>query len=103
MKKSLIHEEQYRQGADVVNFVAYRSTTGVGEDHVLQHKLLGTTETAHVTLHPDGTVNLRVKRTPTFLVAAIKSNLAGVTPALSPQLKSFLAKVRDRIEVKAVE
>jgi hypothetical protein len=31
-------------------------------DRVLQQKLLGTTETAHITPHPDGTVRLRDER-----------------------------------------
>ena len=53
-------EEQYIKDHDVINFVIYDSTTGVGEDEVPQHKIMGTTETAHITLHPDGTVNFRV-------------------------------------------
>ncbi|MCU7928126.1 MAG: hypothetical protein KZQ97_17025 [Candidatus Thiodiazotropha sp. (ex Dulcina madagascariensis)] len=78
-----IIEEQYKKGSDVVNYVVYKSTSGIGNDEVLQHKLLGTTETAHVTLHPDGTVNVRVNRTKTYLENAIRSNLVGFIPSLS--------------------
>lgn len=75
-----IREEQYKKGSDAINYVVYKSTTGPGNDEVLQHKALGTTETAHVTLHPDGTVNFRIKRTKVHLENAIKNNLAGYAP-----------------------
>jgi hypothetical protein len=60
-------EEQYKKGNDVINFVVYNSTTGAGDDEVLQHKVFGTTETAHITLHPDGSINFRIKRSKTAL------------------------------------
>ena len=47
-------EEQYKKGNEVINYVVYKSKTGAGNDEVLQHKIMGTTETAHITLHPDG-------------------------------------------------
>jgi len=36
-------EEQYKnkKGNEVINFVVYNSTTGAGDDEVLQHKILG--------------------------------------------------------------
>lgn len=90
-------EEQYIKGNDVINFVVYNSTTGAGEDEVLQHKILGTTETAHITLHPDGTVNFRVKRSKTALENAIRTHLSGYAPNISTRVKKFLAKVRAKI------
>jgi len=92
-----IIEEQYKKGTDVINYVVYKSTTGTGNDEVLQHKLFGTTETAHVTLHPDGSVNFRVKRTKTYLEHAIRSNLVGCSPNLSQAVKQFISKVRGKI------
>ena len=92
-----ITEEQYRKGSDVINFVVYNSTTGVGEDEVLQHKLIGTTETAHVTLHPDGKVNFRTKRNKEPLKAAILTGLVGYTPEPSTKVKEFISKVRTKI------
>jgi hypothetical protein len=90
-------EEQYTKGTDVINYVVYKSTTGAGSDEVLQHKLFGTTETAHITLHPDGSVNFRVKRTKTNLEMAIKSNLVGFTPSPSQAVRQFISKVRGKI------
>lgn len=92
-----IIEEQYKKGSDVINYVVYKSTSGIGNDEVLQHKLFGTTETAHITLHPDGTVNVRVKRTKTYLENSIRSNLVGFIPNLSQNVKQFIAKVRGKI------
>ena len=90
-------EEQYKKGNDVINYVVYKSSTGVGNDEVLQHKILGTSETAHVTLHPDGTINFRIKRPKTYLETAIKNNLTGFKPELSQNAKQFLSKVRGKI------
>ena len=90
-------EEQYKKGNDVINFIVYDSTTGVGEDEVLQHKIMGTTETAHITLHPDGTVNFRVKRSKTTLKNAVIHKLLGYSPSPSSRLKKFLTKVRPEI------
>jgi hypothetical protein len=90
-------EEQYKKGNDVINYVVYKSTTGAGDDEVLQHKIMGTTETAHITLHPDGTVNFRIKRSKIYLENAVRSNLQGFTPAISSAVKHFLAKVRTKI------
>jgi hypothetical protein len=90
-------EEKYTKGVDVINYVVYASTTGPGNDEVLQHKLGGTTETAHVTLHPDGTVNLRIARRDMEIKHAIHSGLSDYTPAPSPGLKAFLAKVAGKI------
>ena len=91
-----IIEEQYKKGSEVINYVVYKSTTGVGNDEVLQHKILGT-ETAHITLHPDGTVNLRIKRIQTYLEHAVKNNLIGFEPELSQNVKQFVSKVRSKI------
>ncbi len=90
-------EEQYKRGKDIINYVVYRSKTGAGNDEVLQHKIMGTTETAHVTLHPDGTVNFRIKRCKKYLEDAIKSNLMGFVPAPSFRVKQFLSKIRNKI------
>ena len=92
-----IIEEQYKNDVDVINYVVYKSTTGAGNDEVLQHKLMGTTETAHVTLHPDGTVNFRIKRTKIQLETAIRNGLLGYKPDLSHHVKQFIAKVRSKI------
>lgn len=92
-----ISEEQYAKVNEVINYVVYRSTTGHGNDEVLQHKLFGTTETAHVTLHPDGTINFRTKRTDSYLKLAIKSNLIGFEPELSQSVRRFLSKVHGKI------
>ena len=66
-------EEKYTKGKDVVNYVIYASKSGLGNDEVMQHKLGGTTETADVTLHPDGTVNLRVTHTDAYIKVAVHS------------------------------
>lgn len=92
-----VNDEQYKKGTDIINYVVYKSTTGAGNDEVLQHKLFGTTETAHITLHPDGSVNFRVKRTKTFLENAIRSNLAGFAPSISQAVKRFISRVRGKI------
>ena len=91
------NEEQYKKGTDIINYVVYKSTTGAGNDEVLQHKLFGTTETAHITLPPDGSVNFRVKRTKTYLESAIRSNLVGFIPSISQAVKRFISKVRGKI------
>lgn len=90
-------EETYEKGNDVINFVVYDSTTGVGEDEVLQHKFMGKTEMAHITHHPDGTVNFRIKRSKKVLEIAVKSNLNGYKPPISKRVQEFLAKVRLKI------
>ncbi len=69
-------EEQYRKGNDIINFVVYNSATDAGEDEVLQHKIMGTTETAHITLHPDGSINFRIKRSKAALETAVRSSLS---------------------------
>ena len=101
MSARLIKEEKYksRKGQDVINYVVYKSTTGPGNDEVLQHKLLGTTETAHVTLHPDGTVNFRNERpgSDTHLRRAIQNALSEFEPAISDSVRLFLSKVRSKI------
>ena len=90
-------EEQYKKGDDVINYVVYKSKTGAGNDEVLQHKIMGTTETAHITLHPDGTVNFRIKQTKIYLENAIKTDLIGFNPDLSQNVKQFISKVRSKI------
>lgn len=90
-------EEQYKRGNDIINYVVYKSKTSAGNDEVLQHKLMGITETAHVTLHPDGTVNFRIKRTKIYLENAIKNNLSGFKPNPSHNVKQFMSKVRNKI------
>lgn len=92
-----LKEEQYTKGTDVINYVVYKSTTGAGNDAVLQHKMLGTTETSHITLHPDGSVNFRIKRSKTQLETAIKNNLLGYTPTPSQEVKQFILKVSSKI------
>ena len=90
-------EEQYKKGSDVLNYVVYNSATGAGDDEVLQHKVIGTTETAHITLHPDGSINFRIKRSKTALELAVRNGLAGYSPAPSAKVKQFLTKVRTKI------
>ena len=90
--------ETYKKGSDTVNFVVYGRTDGVGDDEVLQHKMLGAIETAHITLHPDGTVNLRLDRGPKEpVLEAARSDLAGYSPGASARVKQFLAKVKPKI------
>ena len=86
-------EEQYVHGKETINYVVYDSTTGTGEDEVLQHKWMGTAETAHITLHPDGTVNFRVKRSKVYLENAVRSNLHGFSPEISDRVRGFLSKI----------
>jgi hypothetical protein len=90
-------EEQYRKGNDVINFVVYSSTTGEGDDEVLQHKAMGTSETAHITLHPDGTINFRIKRSKTMLEQAVRNGLIGYSPSPSQRVRQFLIKVRSKV------
>jgi len=92
-----IIEEQYKKGTDIINYVVYKSTTGAGFDEVLQHKLFGKTETAHITLHPDGTVNFRLKRSKIHLENAVQSDMVGFVPTPSARVKLFISKVRNRI------
>ena len=97
MNNKLKISEQYKKGDDVINFVVYDSTTGVGEDEVLQHKMVGLIETAHVTLHPDGTVNFRKTRLEYHLKNAISDNLQGYKPNPSNRLMQFLIKISSKI------
>lgn len=90
-------EEQYKKGSDVINYVVYRSKTGSGNDEVLQHKILGTTETSHITLHPDGTINFRIKRSKNALEQAVRNRLAGYSPPPSDNVKQFLMKIINKI------
>lgn len=75
----------------------YASTTATGNDEVLQHKLLGTTETEYITLHPDGSVNFRVKRSRGALEMAVQNGMLGYSPAPSVRVKPFIAKVRGKL------
>lgn len=90
-------EERYTNGTDVVNYIVYRSTTVPGNVQVLQHKLLGTTETAHITLHANGSVNLREKLPGSPLATLVKTNMHGFRPPPSKRLQEFLRTVRDEI------
>lgn len=90
-------EEQYKKGSDVINYVVYRSTTGAGDDEVLQHKVMSTAETAHITLHPDGSINFRIKRSKAALELAVRNGLSGYSPGPSARVKQFLTKVRTKI------
>lgn len=92
-----ILEERYEKGSDVIYYVVYRSATGAGNDEVLQHKIMGTTEAAHITLHPDGTINFRIKRDKTFLENSVRNNMHGFSPAISDHVKQFIAQVRSKI------
>jgi hypothetical protein len=92
--------ERYTRGTEVVNYVVYKSTKGIGKDEVLQHKLLGTTETAHITLHPDGTVNFREERGRIHLENIVKTDMQGFTPPPSSKLREFLRIVRQKIDLK---
>jgi hypothetical protein len=92
-------EETYSKGKDVLNFVVYERTDRTGDDEVLQHKLLGTVETAHITLHPGGEVNLRVTRAKEHVVNAVWTDLDGYEPSPSPRLKKFLMSVRPKLPV----
>ena len=92
-----IIEEQYIKGNDVINYVVYKSKAGAGNDEVLQHKINGTTESAHITLHPDGAINFRIKRTETYLKKAVKNKLLGYSPRISKNVKQLLSIVRSKI------
>lgn len=96
MNERLIIEEQYKKGDEIINYVVYKSKTGAGNDEVLQHKIMGT-ETAHITLHPDGTVNFRIEKEKIYLENAIKNNLLWFKPNLSKDVKLFISKVRSKI------
>lgn len=97
MNQNLIIKEEYKKGNDVINYIVNQSTKAAGNDQVLQHKLLGITEAAHVTLHPDGTVNFREVRTKSYLDVAIKNGLIGYVPNASINAKQFLTKIRGKI------
>ncbi len=88
--------QKYQKGNDVIYFAIYKSTTGNGDDEVLQHKFAGQ-ETAHITLHPDNSVNFRVKRSKTKLQLAVDNGLSGYSPAPSKEVRQFLQKIRARI------
>jgi hypothetical protein len=90
-------EERYTNGSDTINYVVYRSKTGGGNDEVLQHKLLGMTETAHITLHPDGTVNFRIARARSYLEIAVATNMLGYRPEISAAVRDFIVKVRGKL------
>jgi|SRR5579863_1771107 len=91
-------EEKYSKDRDVLYFVVYQQTDGVGEDEVLQHQLAGV-ETAHITLHPGGVVNLNIERPGLehYVLRAAHSNLAGYTPAPSARVKQFILKVKQQL------
>lgn len=90
-------EERYEKGNEVINFVIYQSTTGSGDDQVLQHKLV-TTETAHVTLHPDGKVNVRRQALgDARLKQAIRGKLRGYHPVPSRNVLQFLERIKSEI------
>ncbi len=95
-RKPIVHEQYEIDANSKLNFVVYKSTTGVGNDEVLQHKLHGT-EMAHVTLHPGDQVNLRKTRDATLLIKAIKDRMVGVEPAPSERLRQFIEAVKDKI------
>jgi hypothetical protein len=97
MQKRPIIEEKYSKGSEEINYVVYESSSGLGNDEVLQHKLFGSAETAHITVHPDGSVNLREKRTRTYLVLAVRNRMSGYTPAISNNVKAFLLKVENKV------
>lgn len=97
MSKGPTINEKYTRGSDVLNFIVYERTNGAGSDEVLQHKLFGTTETAHITLHPDGTVHFRVEKSGKPLENAVRTELMGFYPNPSDRLREFLAKIRGKI------
>ena len=90
---SVLLNESYVLGPHVLNFVIYTSTTGPGEDEVLQHKYHGV-EMSHATRHPDGTVSFRVERDGNWMVQFVGSNLAVFAPPPSPRLSGFLRIVK---------
>lgn len=90
-------EEQYKKGEDIINFIVYSSTTSAGDDEVLQHKIKGAVETAHITLHPDGSVNFRIKRSKRALETAVRNGLGGYFTTPSIRLKQFLSKIHAKI------
>lgn len=90
-------EEKYSNGSDVIYYVVYKSSEGNGNDEVLQHQSAGMVETAHITLHPDGTVNFRIKRSKKHLEAAVKNELKDYRPHISSNVKKFIANVLDKI------
>jgi hypothetical protein len=92
MNNRPVIEEFYQKGNEVIYYVKYESTTGNGYDEVLQHKIMGS-ETAHITLHPDGEIHFRKKRTKIYLENAIKQNMIGFEPRISENIKQFIFKV----------
>jgi len=90
-------KERYEKGGDIVYYVVYKSKAGQGNDEVLQHKTVGLCETSHITLHPDGTKNFRVKLTRVPLESAIRSNFQGYSPPISVNVRQFLSKIRGTI------
>lgn len=89
---------QFRKGTEIINYVVYARTTGAGYDQVLQHKVAnGTSETAHVTLHPDGKVNFDITRNKKYLEEAIANNLQGYIPSIPHEVREFLSLVREKI------
>jgi hypothetical protein len=95
-RRPKIEEHYQKDDENTLHFVIYTSTTGVGDDEVLQHKLMGT-ETSHITLHPDGTANFRIKRSKTALELAIRTGFQGYSPEPSENVKKFLIKVLSKI------
>lgn len=91
--------EKYQKGNDVINYVVYESTTLAGKDEVLQHKLFGTTETAHITLHPNGVAYFRPARPElsSHLKMAVKNQMAGYSPPPSDAVKAFLRKANSQL------
>ena len=96
MTGKLLTREKYEKGTEVIFYVVYESTTLSGNDEVLQHKIMGT-ETAHITLHANGTVNFTAEKSKIALTAAVKDGLKGFTPSASQKVKQFISKVRGKI------
>ena len=103
MSEQLPLREVHRKGEDVVFQVGYRRSTGEGVDEVLQHKLRGVRETAHVTLHPDGNVNVTrtVGETGWQLGEAVLEGLPGYTPGPSRHVRALIARTSVRREVES--
>ncbi len=101
MNKTLLHREKYTNGTNVIYYVIYKRSDekglDKGLDEVLQHKITATSETAHVTLHPDGEVNFRIIRFKKYLEEAIKNNLKGYSPNISRNVRNFITRVSDKL------
>lgn len=90
--------ETYTKGDDKINYVEYDGQYG-GVDKVLQHLLMGSVETAHITIHPNQPPQFRAQknRPEAPLRAAVATEMDGYQPALSDKVRAFLLACKGKI------